>query len=127
MGRSKPTFRNYLDRFEGDWQPYRRTLRRRDQAHFDRLFERARGHADAAGQLDPADPRLAILFSMLLAHERQLQEFRELRERLEDVERRVDPDGGGGDPGGPDGDEPDGPGDPDGSEPGDPAECDGRG
>ena len=83
MGRSKPTFRNYLDRIEDDWGSYRRTLRRRDQPHFDRLFEQAREHADAAGQLDPADPRLAILFSMLLAHERQLEELRALRERLE--------------------------------------------
>ena len=80
MGRSKPTFRNYLDRLEGDWAPYRRTLRRRDQPHFDRLFERAREHADAAGQLDPADPRLTVLFSMLLSHERELAE---LRERLD--------------------------------------------
>ena len=81
MGRSKPTFRNYLERFEGDWAPYRRALRRRDQPHFDRLFEAAREHADAAGQLDPTDPRLAILFSMLLAHERELAA---LRERLDE-------------------------------------------
>lgn len=81
MGRSKPTVRTYLDGLEDDWQPYRRTLRRRDQAHFDQLFEHARGHADAVTQLDPADPRLAALFSMLLAHERELQA---LRERLEE-------------------------------------------
>ena len=95
MGRSKPTFRNYLDRFEGDWAPYRRTLRRRDQPHFDRLFERAREHADAAGQLDPADPRLSILFSMLLAHERELSA---LRERLD--ERGAPRPGDGDEPGG---------------------------
>ena len=81
MGRSKPTFRTYLDGLENDWRPYRRTLRRRDQGHFDRLFAHARGHADAATQLDPADPRLAALFSMLLAHERELAA---LRERLDD-------------------------------------------
>lgn len=81
MGRSKPTFRNYLERFQGDWQPFRRALRRRHQGDFDRLFEKARGHADAAGHLDPTEPRFAILFSMLLAQEREL---RELRERVED-------------------------------------------
>ena len=117
MGRSKPTFRNYLDRVEADWGPYRRTLRRRDQPHFDRLFEHAREHADAAGQLDPADPRLAILFSMLLAHERQLQEFEELRDRLEGVEQRVDSGADGIEPA-----EPDDPGDPGAS-----GERDGRG
>ena len=83
MGRSKPTFRNYLDRFEGDWAPYRRALRRRHQDDFDRLFEKARGHADAAGHLDPTDPRFAILFSMILAQEREL---RELRETVDDGE-----------------------------------------
>ena len=122
MGRSKPTFRNYVERLEGDWQPYRRTLRRRDQPHFDRLFEAARGHADAAGQLDPADPRVAILFSMLLAHERQLREFEELRERLEGIERRVERDGDWGASGEPGGDR-SAPGDVDGR---DPAERDGR-
>jgi uncharacterized membrane protein YccC len=76
MGRSKPTVRNYLDDLEADWQPYRRTLRRRDQAHFDRLFEHARGHADAITQLDPADPRLAAVFSMLLAQQRELEALR---------------------------------------------------
>jgi len=83
VGRSKPTFRNYLERFVADWRPYRRALRRRDQPHFDALFEAARGHADAAGYLDPADPRLAILFSMLLAHERELSR---LRARVESAE-----------------------------------------
>lgn len=93
MGRSRPTFRNYLDGFEDDWQPYRRTLRRRDQPHFDSLFARAREHADAAGQLDPADPRLAVLFSMLLAQERELAE---LRERVDSLETVVDEAGGVG-------------------------------
>jgi uncharacterized membrane protein YccC len=76
VGRSKPTVRNYLDDLEADWQPFRRTLRRRDQAHFDRLFEHARGHADAITQLDPADPRLAAVFSMLLAQQRELEALR---------------------------------------------------
>lgn len=84
MGRSKPTFRTYLDGLEDDWQPYRRTLRRRDQPHFDRLFEHARGHADAATQLDPGDPRLAVLFSMLLAHQRELSALRDRIEALEE-------------------------------------------
>ena len=96
MGRSKPTFRNYLDAFEGDWQPYRRALRRRDQPGFDRLFEKARGHADAAGQLDPADPRPVVLFSMLLAQERELCELEERVEALEGAAGRTSEVGDGG-------------------------------
>ena len=84
MGRSKPTARAYLDGLEDDWAPYRRTLRRRDQPHFDELFEHARGHADAITQLDPADPRLVALLSMLLAHERELAALHERLDALED-------------------------------------------
>jgi len=80
MGRTNPTYRDFLGRLEDDWAPFRRGLRRRDQRDFDRLFERARGHADAAGYANGTDPQFAFLLSVLLAQEREL---RELRERVE--------------------------------------------
>ena len=81
MGRTNPTFRDFLDGYEDEWSPYRRGLRRRYKPHFDRLFERARGHADAAGYMNAADPKIAFLVSVLLAQE---VELRELREQLAD-------------------------------------------
>jgi hypothetical protein len=80
VGRTNPTFRDFLDRYEDDWSAYRRGLRRRHKPDFDRLFERARRHADAAGYMNAADPETAFLVSVLLAQE---VELRELRERLD--------------------------------------------
>lgn len=73
MGRSGPTVRDQLDRLEREWQPFRRTLRRRHRPAFDRLFERARGHADAASQQNPRDPWRAFVLAVLLAQERELE------------------------------------------------------
>jgi len=81
MGRTNPTYRDSLRRLEDDWRPFRRGLRRRYQDDFDRLFERARDHADAAGYANGTDPEFAFLLSVLLAQEHEL---RTLRERVAD-------------------------------------------
>lgn len=75
MGRTNPTFRNVLEAVKSRWGDYRRALRRRDQAPFDRLFEYADAHADAAGYLDNDDPMEPILVSMLLGQEKRLAEL----------------------------------------------------
>jgi len=81
MGRTNPTYREYLQRFEERCQPMRRGLRRQYKADFDRLFDRAQHHAAGAGYLNSTDPELAILLSMLLAQE---HDIRQLRAQLED-------------------------------------------
>lgn len=81
MGRTNPTYRDALRRHEETWQRYRRALRHDDQEHFDRLFERAANHADAAGHANTLDAERITLFSMLLAHEAELAA---LRARLEE-------------------------------------------
>lgn len=72
MGRTNPTYRDVLRGIEKRWQPYRRTLRRRDQPHFDRLFEHGRSHADAAGHLNHGEPLFSLLLSIVLEQERRL-------------------------------------------------------
>lgn len=72
MGRTNPTYRDTLRRTEERWAAYRRALRRRDRAHFDRLFEHAREHADAAGYLNHPTAEVPLLVSILLEHERRL-------------------------------------------------------
>lgn len=72
MGRTNPTFRMQLRAIRREWDAYRRALRYADQAHFDRLFEHADAHADAAGHLNPTEPLPPILVSMLLEHEKRL-------------------------------------------------------
>ncbi|WP_331236099.1 hypothetical protein [Natronorarus salvus] len=77
MGRTNPTYREFLRRYRERCAPYRRGLRRGWQADFDRLFERAERHAAAAGQLNATDPEPVVLLSMLLSHERELRQLRE--------------------------------------------------
>ena len=72
MGRTNPTYRDTLRGLEKQWQPYRRALRQHDQPHFDRLFEYARAHADAAGYLNHHLAELPLLLSVLIEQERRL-------------------------------------------------------
>jgi hypothetical protein len=87
MGRTSPTVRDQLDRLEREWQPFRRSLRRRHQPAFDALFEHAREHADAASQQNAREPWRAFVMTVLLAQEREL---RALRERVDEREREGD-------------------------------------
>ena len=87
MGRTNPTYRNFLDSYESNWAPFRRALRARYRDDFDRLFERAAEHAAAAGFQNPPDPTEALVVSLLVAHEAEL---RRLRERLEVLEAGAD-------------------------------------
>ncbi|MUV89090.1 hypothetical protein GJ629_03555 [Halapricum sp. CBA1109] len=81
MGRTNPTFRDLISRFESRWQPFRRTLRHEDQARFDRLLAHARRHADAGGALNHESPVVPLLVAVTLAQERRIDE---LEARIED-------------------------------------------
>lgn len=83
MGRTNPTYRDALRAIEERWADFRRALRRRDQPHFDRLFEYARGHADASGLLNHQNPLLPALLSIDLEQERRLSAHEERIESLE--------------------------------------------
>ncbi|MEF8772462.1 hypothetical protein [Halodesulfurarchaeum sp.] len=87
MGRTNPTYRDRLRSLEERWSGYRHTLRRRDREPFDRLWEHARGHADASGFQNPPDPMDAVLLSVCLEQERTIET---LAERIDALETRVD-------------------------------------
>jgi len=95
MGRTSPTYRDALGALESEWAPFRRGLRRRYQEDFDRLFDRARDHADAAGYANGTDPEFAFLLSVALAHEVELRRLREQVEALEDETSPADAAGDG--------------------------------
>lgn len=84
MGRTNPTYRDWLHRTEDEWRPFRRALRREAQEDFDRLFERAANHADAAGYMNTTRPEYLLFLSILVAQER---EFRELSERVDELQQ----------------------------------------
>lgn len=81
VGRTNPTYRRWLDRYEADWQPFRRALRAERRDDFDRLFERAAAHAAAAGYQNATDPEQAFVLAILLSQEREL---RKVRAQLDD-------------------------------------------
>ncbi|QLG50556.1 hypothetical protein [Natrinema halophilum] len=84
MGRTNPTYRDALRDLESEWEPMRRALRREYQDDFDRLFDRAREFADAAGYANPTRPERALVLSLLLAHEVELRRLRAELAALED-------------------------------------------
>ena len=86
MGRTNPTYRDALQAIEERWAEFRRTLRRRDQPRFDRLFEYARKHADASGLLNHQNPLLPALLSIDLEQEGRLNDH---EERLSELEQRL--------------------------------------
>ena len=94
MGRTNPTYRDAIASLESDWGPMRRALRREYQGDFDRLFDRARNFADAAGHANAPDPERALLLSLLLAHEvehrRGRDRFAETETRLAETETRLE-------------------------------------
>ena len=75
MGRTNPTFRDVLRALENRWEPFRRALRYEDQERFDRLVAHARGHADAAGNLNHRSPVVPVLVAIALAQERRIDEL----------------------------------------------------
>jgi len=82
MGRTNPTYRDQLSAIEDDWHPFRRVLRRQDKPRFDRLFVYARDHADAAGNLNPADPLAPVWMAIALEQERRIAELEDEVEAL---------------------------------------------
>ncbi|WP_226022175.1 hypothetical protein [Halomicrobium salinisoli] len=94
MGRTNPTYRDFLDGYERRFGDFRRALRRQHQDDFDRLFARAREFADAAGYANHLDRDTLVLVSMLLAHEAALaerdREVETLREEVADLRSRVE-------------------------------------
>lgn len=95
MGRTNPTYRAFLDGYEQELGDYRRALRRRHQADFDRLFDGAREFADAAGYANHLDRDVLVLVSMLLAHEERLREQVEEIEQLRAAVEAADDSGRG--------------------------------
>ncbi len=80
MGRTVRTFRDGIRIEEDRWKGFRRTLRPSQREHFDRIFDAARGYADAGTMI--VTPRIVevILLSAML----------EMLGEVEDIERRVD-------------------------------------
>ena len=88
MGRTNATYRNHLDSFINRFSSFRKGLRKENKKHLDRLWEKAHEHASAAAYMNPTDPALPALISMMIGVQKEVRENRreieELKERLED-------------------------------------------
>ena len=88
MGRTLPPFSQLLEHERRAWAPFRRALRKDDQAAFDRLFDCAKLHVQAGVYLSRPWPFEVIAMAMLLEHHKRLEH---LLIRLEAVCQRAGP------------------------------------
>ena len=75
MGRTVLPFSQVLEREYEKWKKFRRALRKEDQEAFDRLFDRARLHVQAAAYASHSWPLESILLSICLEHEKLISEI----------------------------------------------------
>jgi hypothetical protein len=73
MGRTLPPFSQLIEYERRAWAPFRRALRKDDQAAFDRLFDCAKLHVQAGVYLSRPWPFEVIAMAMLLEHHKQLE------------------------------------------------------
>jgi hypothetical protein len=72
MGRTLPPFSQLIEHERRAWAPFRRALRKDDQAAFDRLFDCAKLHVQAGVYLSRPWPFEVIAMAILLEHHKQL-------------------------------------------------------
>jgi hypothetical protein len=77
MGRTVLPFSQVLEREYEEWKKFRRALRKEDQEAFDRIFDRARLHVQAAAYASHPWPLESILLSVCLEHEKLIMEILE--------------------------------------------------
>jgi hypothetical protein len=73
MGRTLPPFSQLIESERRAWAPFRRALRKSDQATFDRLFDCAKRHVQAGVYLSRPWPFEVIAMAVLLEHHKQLE------------------------------------------------------
>jgi hypothetical protein len=73
MGRTLSPFSQLIESERRAWAPFRRALRKDDQAAFDRLFDCAKLHVQAGVYLSRPWPFEVMAMAMLLEHHKRLE------------------------------------------------------
>ena len=76
MGRTVLPFNQVLEQEFAGWAKFRRALRKEDQEAFDALFGAAKYHVAAASYASRLNPLEAIFLSILLEHQKVLDELK---------------------------------------------------
>ena len=92
MGRTLPPFSQLIEHERRAWAPFRRALRKADQAAFDRLFDCAKLHVQAGVYLSRPWPFEVIAMAILLEQHKLLER---LLAQLEGIEIRLAGEGEG--------------------------------
>lgn len=72
MGKTNPTYRDEIERFETEYADFRRILRRKRQEHFDAVFRQMRDVGHGGQAMGPVDAREAMLLSVLITQEERI-------------------------------------------------------
>jgi hypothetical protein len=75
MGRTLSPFSQLIESERRAWAPFRRALRKDDQAAFDRLFDCAKLHVQAGVYLSRPWPFEVMVMAMLLEHHKRLEQL----------------------------------------------------
>jgi hypothetical protein len=74
MGRTLPPFSQLIEQERRTWGPFKRALRKEDQATFDRLFDCAKLHVQAGVYLSRPWPFEVIAMAILLEQQKRLEQ-----------------------------------------------------
>jgi len=84
MGRTVVSYNSWIAREKENWSKFRRALRKEDRDALDRLFDYAKFHAAEAGYAARLYPFETLLITMLLEHEKKIQELERRLAALEE-------------------------------------------
>ena len=84
MGRTNATYRNHLDSFIERFKPFRKGLRRENKQYLDRLWEKAHSFASAGAYMNPSNPGLPAMISMMVGLQKEIDEVENRIESLEE-------------------------------------------
>ena len=87
MGRTVRTYRDAVRIEEARWKDFRRTLRPSQRERFDRIFDYARGFADAGTMM--VTPRI-IEIILLSAIMEMLAEIDDIKGRVQVLEQKIE-------------------------------------
>jgi hypothetical protein len=75
MGRTNQTYRNRLEKLKEEFKPFKKALRKEDKEHLDSLWEKAFYHASASSHMNPRNPAITALISIMIEQEKKIKEL----------------------------------------------------
>lgn len=89
MGRTNSTYRNHLDRFIDQFKPFRKGLRQENKEFLDGLWEKAHRFASAGAYMNPSNPGLPALISIMIGLQKEIEtnkkEIQKIKRHMDDV------------------------------------------